>query len=231
MIDEINEYYGLNKSNLHKLFDKVENEIEGRICHSSIILIKILCELKDIKNYLEIGVHNGGSMGLMITNKNSTNLFGIDLFEDMYDINKHYNSEKYNKYQYFKRDNLNIEKTKSNLNKIKSLYKFNPNIVLMQGNSYFNETENIFKETIKSNTLDLLFIDGDHTNEGVKNDFDRYSKYVKQDGYIIFDDYHHEEIKKYCDQLLKNNKDYTLIGMFKSDLTPAIDLLIKKNTE
>jgi predicted O-methyltransferase YrrM len=35
---------------------------------------------------------------------------------------------------------------------------------------------------------DLLFIDGDHTYEGVKQDFDMYSRFVKPGGLIMFHD-------------------------------------------
>ena len=75
--------------------------------------------------------------------------------------------------------------------------------------------------------MDLLFIDGDHTLDGVKNDYERYSKYVKKEGYIIFDDYHHPIIKEYCDKLLKENSSIKLITKFKSFKTDAIDLLVQ----
>jgi len=103
----------------------------------------------------------------------------------------------------------------------------NSNINLLQGNSYFDETETKFKEELNSNELDLLFIDGDHTLDGVKNDYERYSKYVKKEGYIIFDDYHHPIIKEYCDKLLKENSSIKLITKFKSFKTDAIDLLVQ----
>ena len=82
MRNDILKYYANNKENLLLLFERIEKNIEGRICHSSILLLKIICELEKIENYLEIGVHNGGSMGLLITNKNSKCLYGVDLFED-----------------------------------------------------------------------------------------------------------------------------------------------------
>jgi predicted O-methyltransferase YrrM len=227
MKDLIKSYYNENKIKLHKLFENIELLINGRICHSSIILLKILCDIEKIENYLEIGVHNGGSMSLLLTNNNSKNLFGIDLFEHMYDINKHKNKEKYDKYQYFKRDNLAISKTTKNLNTIKSKFNNNASLKLIQGNSYFNNTEEEFKKLCNCE-IDLLFIDGDHTLDGVKNDFEIYSKYVRVGGFIIFDDYHHDIIQKYCDELLSNNSNYEIITKFKSDNSNAIDLLVKK---
>jgi predicted O-methyltransferase YrrM len=228
MKDIIDKYYNENKIKLHNLFQNIETIIDGRICHSSIILLKILCEIEKIENYLEIGVHNGGSMSLLLTNNNSKNLFGLDLFEDMYNINKQKKKKKYDMYQYFRRDNLEINKTKNNLELVKEKYKnYNSNLKLIKGNSYFDETEEKFK-TDCNVLIDLLFIDGDHTFDGVKNDFERYSKYVKKNGYIIFDDYHHEIIKKYCDTLFNNNNNYEVITKFKTYNSEAIDLLVKK---
>jgi hypothetical protein len=51
---------------------------------------------------------------------------------------------------------------------------------------------------------------------------------VKKNGYIIFDDYHHEIIKKYCDTLFNNNNNYEVITKFKTYNSEAIDLLVKK---
>lgn len=225
----IDNYYSNKKEELHNLFNNNENMIDGRICHSSIILLNILANTIDINNYMEIGVHNGGSMTMLLSSNNKNiNIYGIDLFEDMYDEMKHLNKEKFTTYQYFKRDNLSMTKTRNNLDKVKKHYNNNSNINLLQGNSYFDETETNFKEELDSHELDLLFIDGDHTLDGVKNDYVRYSKYVKKGGYIIFDDYHHQIIKEYCDKLLKENSSIKLITKFKSFKTDAIDLLVQK---
>lgn len=220
-------YYIDNKQILHNYFNSIEKLIDGRICHSSIIILKIISDIYKIENYAEIGVHNGGSMAIMIGNKNSKKLFGIDLFEDIYNINKHYNKNKYDTYQYFRRDNLHINKTLKNLELVKNKFNISPELYLIQGNSYYDKTLEEFNKKCKV-LLDLLFIDGDHTFDGIKNDFEKYSKYVKKNGYIIFDDYHLPDVKKYCDNLLNNNDDYQILVKFKSDNSKAIDLLIQK---
>ena len=225
----ISSYYKNNKDSLHKRFYDCENIISGRICHPSIIVISILSDLLNIDNYMEIGVHNGGSMCMLLSSKNNkTNIFGIDLFENMYDINHHLNQEKFVKYQYFKRDNLSIEKTKNNLDIVKTLYDSNSNITMIKGNSYYDDTEEEFKQKLDDKSLDMLFIDGDHTLDGVKNDYERFSKYVKNGGIIIFDDYHHTVIKTYVDDLLDKNPHLKMISKFVSDGTTAIDAVILK---
>lgn len=226
----ITEYYKKNKDTLMEIFHTNEGSIDGRICHPSIIILNILSNIITINNYLEIGVHNGGSMSMLLASHQAVNMYGIDLFEDMYDIDKHLNAEKFVTYQYFRRDNLSNHKTTLNLNKLKETYKNNSTINLIQGNSYFDDTEEKFKHAIGGDKLDLLFIDGDHTLDGVKNDYLRYSKFVRDGGYIIFDDYHHAVIKEYVDEILENDKSLELIYKFKCEATPAIDVLIRKNT-
>lgn len=227
MDQKIQEYYEENKESLIQMFKDNESSIEGRICHPSIILLKILSELIDIHTYMEIGVHNGGSMSMLLAsnkNKNIT-MHGIDLFEDMYDVSKHLNHEKFATYQYFRRDDLSNHKTFTNLEKIKTKYGSDSTINLIQGNSYFDETEEKFKDALEGE-LDLLFIDGDHTLDGVKNDFERYSKYVKKGGYIVFDDYHYPITRDYVDGL---SDKITVVCKFKCELTQAIDVCVQLN--
>jgi len=46
----------------------------------------------------------------------------------------------------------------------------------------------IIKKILGDSKLDLLFIDGDHTYEGVKRDFEMYSPLVRKGGIITFHD-------------------------------------------
>lgn len=218
---EIKEYYRTNEIELNNFFKEMENTINGRICHTSVILLKIISDLCIINNYLEIGVHNGGSISMIINNKNIKKIYGIDLFEDIYIPNKHLNNDKYELYQYFKRDNISIDKTIDNLKKINN----EKEIILIKGNSYFDETENKLKNAIEE-PIDLIHLDGDHTFEGIKNDFNRYFKYLKKDKFLVFDDYHHNDIKKFVENL-KEKEDIKLIGSFKFHHT-AEQFLIQK---
>lgn len=58
----------------------------------------------------------------------------------------------------------------------------------------------------KKNNYDVLVIDGDHSYEGVKFDFENYCDLVSKQGIIIFDDYTSEEwpgVTKYIDGEVK----------------------------
>jgi len=62
---------------------------------------------------------------------------------------------------------------------------------------------------------DILIIDGDHSRSGVKQDFLLYRGFVKEYGYIIFDDYGAEEwpeIKKYVDDEVMSHENLQLVG-------------------
>jgi len=57
------------------------------------------------------------------------------------------------------------------------------------------ETLEEVKKNLNGNQLDFLFIDGDHSYEGVKKDFEMYSPLVRKVGIIAF----HDIVKNYFD--------------------------------
>ena len=67
------------------------------------------------------------------------------------------------------------------INKVELDY---PNIVTIQANSDSLEW---------GKELDLLYIDGDHEYEAVLSDFNKFSKFVKKDGFVVFHDSHWKE--------------------------------------
>ncbi len=87
----------------------------------------------------------------------------------------------------------------------------------------FPETPKLYDDTkrngslvIPENTIDFLFIDGDHTYEGVKQDFEMYEKFVKKGGIIAFHDIiisneHHERnvyVGEFWKELTRNRMPY-----------------------
>lgn len=64
----------------------------------------------------------------------------------------------------------------------------NQEIRLIRGNSHSIEALVKVKTILNGNKLDLLFIDGDHTYEGAKKDFEMYSLLVKNGGLLVFHD-------------------------------------------
>lgn len=172
--------------------------------HHYHILFDIANTFGDKKiNYVEIGAYAGGSSCLMLQRLNTTTI-SIDLGEPI------------PKVVVFE----NIIEYKNNNN----YYKY------IQGNSQTIETKNQVIQILNnskvlgySDKIDVLFIDGDHSLNGVLADFNLYSDLVNIGGYIVFDDYyddvHSPDVKKALDEIiLPNLVDYEIIGTFENTL-------------
>ena len=70
----------------------------------------------------------------------------------------------------------------------KSFVSENQKLTLVLGDSHSEETLNRIKKILGYEKIDFLFIDGDHSYNGVKKDFDMYSPLVKKGGLIAFHD-------------------------------------------
>jgi predicted O-methyltransferase YrrM len=69
-----------------------------------------------------------------------------------------------------------------------SFAKTSQKIRLIRQDSHSLESLKSVKGILKENNLDFLFIDGDHSYEGVKKDFELYGPLVKKNGIIAFHD-------------------------------------------
>jgi FkbM family methyltransferase len=70
-------------------------------------------------------------------------------------------------------------------------------------------------EAARKRSYNLLILDGDHSYNGVKFDFDHYHKLVIPGGYIIFDDYNSNEwpdVTNFVNQEVKVNTGVKLVG-------------------
>lgn len=71
---------------------------------------------------------------------------------------------------------------------IRHMRKFNQRLHLLRANSHSPETRNRVARALDGKKLDLLFVDGDHTYRGVKQDFEMYSPFVGPGGIVAFHD-------------------------------------------
>ena len=85
----------------------------------------------------------------------------------------------------------------------------NQRISLLRENSHDSKAFEKVKGILGENRLDFLFIDGDHTYEGVKKDFESYSLLVKKSGIIALHDIakHPEETKCTVDRFWAELKE------------------------
>jgi len=106
-------------------------------------------------------------------------------------------------------------------------------VSIILGDSHQKETFNRLEKILNGNKIDFLFIDGDHTYEGVKCDYEMYRNLVKKKGVIAFHDivsskYHHDN-NCFVDQLwneIKLNHDYVEIIHNENQKKYGIGVLI-----
>lgn len=174
-------------------------------------------------NILEIGTKNGGTF--YIWNKLNELTNGMNISIDMSDGGIH----------------GGIEDEKMDKRDLWFLERFN-NCHFIRGDSHEEETademmSSLYQEEFKESRsrldphspldipeihlyakLDFLFIDGDHTYEGVKKDFEDYSPFVKPGGLVVFHDIiiseHHHSRNVYVGEFwneLKSSGKYETI--------------------
>ncbi len=61
-------------------------------------------------------------------------------------------------------------------------------LFMVRENSHLHETLDTIRGILRGHELDFLFIDGDHSYEGVREDFMMYSPLVREGGLIAFHD-------------------------------------------
>jgi predicted O-methyltransferase YrrM len=72
--------------------------------------------------------------------------------------------------------------------KLLTMTKDQQKMQLFRGDSHKPEMLEALERVLDGRKIDLLMIDGDHTYEGVKQDWDTYSPLVKSGGIVIFHD-------------------------------------------
>lgn len=124
-----------------------------------------------VKNMLEIGLFDGGTTYLFY------NLIEPDGILISLDLEPHNRKMKF--------DNF-----------IPNIRDIKFRIII--GDSHDDRVFNIVKDTLGLALLDVVFIDGDHSYEGVKRDYEMYSQLVRRDGIIAFHDIAHHKASLNC---------------------------------
>jgi cephalosporin hydroxylase len=173
------------------ILEKVSRVIaEQTFHHHYHILYDIVTSYEDTQQltYVEIGCYAGGSACLVLQRPN-TQVVSIDLG-----------------------DPISPEVVKENVTK---LNVHNNSYTYLQGNS--QDTEMVERLSKEVSGIDVLFIDGDHSYQGVINDFLLYKDLVNTRGYIVFDDYNDwqfsPEVKLAVNDIVEiHGSDYKVIG-------------------
>ena len=86
------------------------------------------------------------------------------------------------------------------------------------------------KNILSGRQVDFLFIDGLHTYEGVKSDFEMYSNLVRNGGIIAFHDivpYPEYGINKFWNEIKNNYKNFEIVKDRNQDLGFGIGIIYK----
>jgi autotransporter strand-loop-strand O-heptosyltransferase len=127
----------------------------------------------NVKSFMEIGTDQGGTFAVWSKLSSDGKRLSLDLPHGTYgraDYNVHHRDEY-----------------------LKSL---GSDVTTLWGDSHSAEMYEKTKEVLGSTLVDFLFIDGDHTYEGVKQDFEMYKQFVKPGGWIGFHDIKNTEFHR-----------------------------------
>ena len=165
---------------------------------------------------LEIGARYGDSSKMILKHLNVEEYNIVDPYT-CYDD---YSQDGFNKIMINDENDKIFNTVKKNLNKIHNNVNFY--------RTFSNDTNTISK--LKNNTMDLIFIDGNHTYKYVLEDLENYAPKLKPDGILCGDDFFmrtkkndilnknaggydepmvYEAVLEYC---RKNNKKYAEFG-------------------
>lgn len=178
--------FQISRNNLKKILpsdntDEVLRSIElykGRGFYDKIRLAQEHSEIKDlcerVKSHkpriiAEIGTWNGGTFYVWTrTNPQAEKIISIDLPDG--DYGGGYDEKRIKFFTEFASDRKN------------TLLSF------IRGDSKSMSTIEMLKSVIGNSKIDFLYIDGDHTYEGIKKDFEIYSEFMSPDGIVGFHD-------------------------------------------
>lgn len=183
----------LSKNELHNGLEKVLDEVEliheftekyiGRGYYASLHSYQITSEIISVgklvqkthsRSILEIGTHKGGTLLLWTrSNLKADLVISLDLPGGSYGGG--YIKEREKLYKEFTFDRHDTE------------------MHLLRANSHDESSFYAIKNIIKDRSLDFIFIDGDHSYEGVKQDFEMYSKLVNKGIIALHDVAHHDK--------------------------------------
>ena len=165
----INKAKNFQANNIDEVWNFINSQLHGLIKPMQIKeefteLLKIYVE-KQPKIILEIGTARGGTLFSFCKLAPEDAIFiSIDLPNRKFGDG--YPDWKIPLYQAFKKENQQLH--------------------LLREDSHNIETLNKVKNILNGRNIDFLFIDGDHSYEGVKKDFEMYSPLVNKGGVIAF---------------------------------------------
>jgi|AntRauTorcE11897_2_1112592.scaffolds.fasta_scaffold01629_5 predicted O-methyltransferase YrrM len=165
----------------------INRELGKSFHHHNHVLLDIANQFykkEDQITYLEIGTYKGAS-SLLMCHRENTKVVTVDRGKP-----------------------IPMDLVRDNFNKYNPRPENSPTQII--GDSHSSQTFKIVEEETNGE-VDILFIDGDHSEKGVIKDFELYSPLIKKGGFIVFDDYedakHSPEVKPTVNNLMAKHYD------------------------
>jgi cephalosporin hydroxylase len=96
-----------------------------------------------------------------------------------------------------------------------------PNVFVVHGDSHAMQSRRQIDELLLQDELDFLFIDGDHTYEGVRADYEMYRGFVRKDGFIAFHDIN--------DSMFHRQRNVGVSSLWRELEGPKFEINVKDN--
>ena len=149
------------------------------------------------KRILEIGTWSGARAKQMLELSPESEYHGFDLFEEATD---------------------ETDKTEKNVKKHYSVNEVRERLNGLNAKLYKGNSRNTLEDYLKTygeDSADCVFIDGGHSVETIRSDYEYAKKIVEKDGVIIFDDYYtempEEELSQFgAQEILKGEEFYLM---------------------
>jgi len=159
-----------------------------------------LCDLikregNPVSNMIEIGSYQGESTIIFQKNFPNSKIFAVDFWLNNYD-EREVNINSFNM--------MDVE------NNFDVLTKSYSNIIKIKMSS------SDFSNIIADNSIDFIYIDGDHSYKGITNDLINWKNKIKKGGYIGGHDYNDIQIDTIIKAILENFPNYK-INIFESN--------------
>lgn len=159
---------------------------------------------------LETGTWKGRSARKMLEQSPKSKYFGFDVFEDA--------TPEFNLQESNGKKRCEMESTKG------FLHGFD--VELIKGNT----RETLPKFVERGQKIDFAFIDGGHSVETIKSDFENILKILKPGGTVVFDDYYDGtaiDTKKFgCNEVVKDIPHTKIGGEFDDKTKVSIFMVV-----
>lgn len=171
--------------------------------------ISKLLEQTNKKNYIEIGIAYGFHIESILNEFPEVYCYGIDPYIP-YDVTDDFG---------ISISNIDVNKTpQENFDEFSNA--INTRLLKFKNFKHIRSQSNECYNLFNNESIDLIFIDGNHTYDFVKNDCINWWPKIDKNGIMCGDDYHFPEVKRAVDEfciqhnlklefITKNNNYYT----------------------